>query len=90
MSERLNFILTIVLLLCGLSLVNAQYNARRLYIELGRKQSQTKLLEVQLTQLRLDQSTLGKNARIESIASRDLKMALLTPAKTQYLTVREK
>jgi cell division protein FtsL len=40
--------------------------------------------------LQLDQSTLGKNARIEASATRDLNMVPLTAARTQYLTVGEK
>lgn len=87
MTARINGIITLMLLMCALSLVNAQYHARRLYVELGRAQSQAKLLDVQWSQLQLDQSTLGKHARIELAAKRDLKMIAATPASTQYLTV---
>ncbi|WP_025918004.1 cell division protein FtsL [Herminiimonas sp. CN] len=90
MSGRINSVITAVLVVCALSLVNAQYHARRLYVELGRAQSQAKLLNVQWAQLQLDQSTLGKHARIELAARRDLKMVPLTPASTQYLTVEGK
>lgn len=90
MSGRINGIITAMLVVCALSLVNAQYHARRLYVELGRAQSQAKLLDVQWAQLQLDQSTLGKHARIELTARRDLKMVPLTPASTQYLTVEGK
>lgn len=87
---NINFILIVALLLCALSLVNAQYKYRSLYIELGRKQSQNRLLEVQWAQLQLDQSTFGKSARIEANAARDLKMSLSTPARTEYLNLEEK
>ena len=87
MNARINSIITVMLLVCALSLVTAQYHARRLYVELGRAQSQAKLLDVQWAQLQLDQSTLGKHARIELAAKRDLKMIASTPASTQYLTV---
>jgi cell division protein FtsL len=90
MSGRINGIIAAILVVCALSLVNAQYHARRLYVELGRAQSQAKLLDVQWAQLQLDQSTLGKHARIESTAKRDLKMIALTAASTQYLTVEDK
>jgi cell division protein FtsL len=90
MSWRLNLILTIALVLCALSLVNAQYQARRLFIELERAQAQSRQLDIEWAQLQLDQSTLGKHARIEANARRDLNMVPLTPARTQYLTVGAK
>ncbi|NMM27034.1 MAG: cell division protein FtsL [Glaciimonas sp.] len=90
MSARTNGIMAALLVICALSLVNAQYHARRLFVELGRAQSQSKLLDVQWAQLQLDQSTLGKHARIELVAKRDLKMLALTAASTQYLTVEAK
>ena len=86
MTGRLSFAVTIVLVLCALSLVNAQYQARRLFIELERAQSSARQLDIDWAQLQLDQSTLGKNSRIEQIARTDLNMTPLTPARTQYLT----
>jgi cell division protein FtsL len=70
-----------------LSLVNAQYQARQLFIELGRAQAAARQLDIEWAQLQLDQSTLGKHARIEANARHDLAMVGLTPARTQYLTV---
>jgi cell division protein FtsL len=90
MSGRISGILVIALVLCALSLVNAQYQSRRLFVELERAQSQTRQLDIQWAQLQLDQSTLGKHARIEMNAKRDLNMVALTPARTQYLTVGDK
>lgn len=86
MSGRINFILTVFLMLCALSLVNAQFQARRLFIELERAQAAARNLDVEWAQLQLDQSTLGKHARIEANARRDLKMVPLTASRTQYLS----
>ena len=86
MSGRLNVVLTALLVISALLLVNSQYQARRLFIELERAQSMTRQLDIEWAQLQLDQSTLGKHARIEANARRDLKMVTLTPARTQYLT----
>lgn len=86
MNGRLNLTLTTLLVLCALSLVTAQYQARRLFIELERAQSLARQLDIEWSQLQLDQSTLGKTARIEENARRDLNMVPLTPARTQYLT----
>ena len=86
MTGKLNIVLAAVLVTCALSLVNAQYQARNLFIELGKLEQQAKQLDIDWAQLQLDQSTLGKNARIEQIARTDLNMAPLSPARTQYLT----
>jgi len=86
MSGRLNVILTIALVLCALSVVNAQYQARRLFIESERAQAAARQLEIDWAQLQLDQSTLAKHARIEANARRDLSMVAVTPDRTQYLT----
>jgi cell division protein FtsL len=90
MSGRLTAVLTIALVLCALSLVNAQYQSRRLFIELERAQTVARQLEIDWTQLQLDQSTLGKHGRIEANARRDLNMVTVTPARTQYLTMGAK
>ena len=86
MSGKINIVLAILLVACALSLVKSQYQARNLFIELGKFEQQAKQLDIDWAQLQLDQSTLGKNARIEQIARTDLNMAPLTPARTQYLT----
>ena len=90
MSGRLSLLLTIGLVVCALSLVNAHYQTRRMFIELERAQSVARQLDIEWSQLQLDQSTLGKHARIEAYASRDLKMMAVTPARTQYLTMGAK
>jgi cell division protein FtsL len=87
MSGRVNMVLVLALVLCALALVNAQYQSRSLFIELERAQAQARQLDVEWSQLQLDQSTLGKHARIEANARRDLNMTALTPARTQYLTL---
>ena len=86
MSGRLSMVLATLLACSALSLVNAQYQARRLFIEIERAQAVTRQLEIEWSQLQLDQSTLGKHARIEANARRDLQMVPLTPARTQYIT----
>ncbi|MES2130558.1 MAG: cell division protein FtsL [Pseudomonadota bacterium] len=86
MSGKVNLVLVAMLVACALSLVNAQYQARHLFIELERAQQQGRTLDIEWAQLQLDQSTLGKNARIEQIARTELNMVPLSPARTQYLT----
>lgn len=86
MTAKVNAILCLLLVACALSLVNAQYKKLHLNIELERSLAETKKLETEWSQLQLDQSTLGKNARIEEIARTQLNMVPLTPQRTQYLT----
>jgi cell division protein FtsL len=90
MSGRLTLALTVALVVCALLLVNAQYQSRRLFIELERAQAAAKQLDIEWAQLQLDQSTLGKHARIEANARRDLSMVAVTPDRTQYLTMGAK
>lgn len=86
MNGKLNIVLAAALVTCALTLVKSQYRARHLFIELESMQQNARQLDIDWAQLQLDQSTLGKNARIEQIARTDLNMAPLTPARTQYLT----
>ena len=90
MSGRICFVLTLILVACALSVVNAHYQFRRLFIELERAQAQARQLDIEWAQLQLDQSTLGKHARIEGNARRDLRTLPVTPASTQYLTMGAK
>jgi cell division protein FtsL len=90
MSGRIALVLTTALVLCALSVVNAQYQSRQLFIELERAQAAARQLDIEWAQLQLDQSTLGKHARIEANARRDLNMATVTPEHTQYLTTEAK
>lgn len=90
MSGRLNFVFIVALVLCALSLVNAQYQSRRLFIELERAQASARQLDIEWSQLQLDQSTLGLHSRIDALARRDLNMVPVTHERTQYLTVGAK
>jgi cell division protein FtsL len=86
MSTRWNLLLGILLVISALSLINSQYQARRLFIEIERAKTLSQKYEVEWTQLKLDQSTFGKHARIEAVASKELGMSHVTPDRTQYLT----
>lgn len=89
MSGRISLFLTCMLVLCALSVVNAHYQSRSLFIELERAQAQARQLDIEWSQLQLDQSTLGKHSRIEFNAHRDLRMVPVSPASTQYLMMGE-
>jgi cell division protein FtsL len=88
-KNRLNIILAVMVTGCALALVNVQHKSRTLFIELEKAQSQTKQLELDWVQLQLDESTLGKNARIESLAREKLTMTTITADRTQYLSISD-
>ena len=72
MSNRAIFSLVSLLMVCALLLVNSQFQARRLFIELERSQLRQKELETEWSQLQLDQSMLAKHARVDSLARTSL------------------
>jgi cell division protein FtsL len=86
MTGKLNVVLTALLVACALSVVNSRYQRNHLVNDLEKLASQQRQLDIDWAQLQLDQSTLGKNERIEQIARTELNMAPLSPARTQYLT----
>ncbi|MCS0588927.1 cell division protein FtsL [Massilia norwichensis] len=86
MTGKINVVLTTLLVGCALSVVNARYQRNHLVNDIEKLATQQRQLDIDWSQLQLDQSTLGKNERIEQIARVNLNMAPLTPARTQYLT----
>lgn len=86
MTGKLNIVLTTLLVGCALSVVNARYQRNHLVNDIEKLATQQRQLDIDWSQLQLDQSTLGKNERIEQIARVNLNMAPLSPARTQYLT----
>jgi cell division protein FtsL len=85
MSNRSMITIVALLVMCSLLLVNSQYQARRLFIELERAQLRQKELETEWDQLQYEQSTLAKHSRIDGIARASLNMSVPGPGRTQYL-----
>ena len=77
--NRLTFFLLAALLLCALSLVSAQHQARTLFVALERAQSEEKQLDIDWSRLQYQQSALGKSAQNTSAASRK-KVSRFMPA----------
>jgi cell division protein FtsL len=86
MTGKINIVLAALLVGCALSVVNARYQRNHLVNDIEKLATVQRQLDVDWAQLQLDQSTLGKNERIEQIARTNLNMAPLSPARTQYLT----
>ena len=85
MITRLNLILLALLIACALALVTSQHKARKLYVELQHEQELEKRYEVEWGQLQLEQSTWAMHARIEKIATQQLRMRAPTAARIQVV-----
>jgi cell division protein FtsL len=55
------------------------------FLDLEGAQARTRAIDLDWSQLQLEQSTLSKSERIEEIAIRDLHMSTITANRTQYL-----
>ena len=82
---RVNLVLLAVLVLCALSLETSRHQARRLFVELERAQTEQRGYETEYGQLQLEQSTWGMPARVEKIAREQLHMQLPTAARTEVV-----
>ena len=85
MIARLNLALFAVLVACALAVVTSQHKARKLYVELQKEQEFAKQLEVEWGQLQLEQSTWAMHARVEKIASGQLKMRVPPASRVQVV-----
>lgn len=83
---RLTFLLGVLLLVAAMSLVTSQHRARRLFIDLERAQAVTRQLDVEWSQLQLQQTQLAKHSLVDAAARRELKMQSVTPSRTLYLS----
>ena len=77
--------LLLALLGSAIAVVLTQHQARSLYIRLHEMQEQTRKLEVERTELQLEQSTLSGKGRIEAVARERLGMAIPAAAQIQIL-----
>ena len=84
--NRLAFVLLLIVVACALSLVNAQYKARSLFVGLERAQAEEKQLNQDWSRLQYEQSALGKSSRIAEVARGQLQMSPINPGRTQYLS----
>jgi len=85
---RLNLFLLAVLVVCALSLVTSRYQARKLFVELEREQSQSRAYEVEYGQLQIEQSTWAMPGRVEKIAREQLHMHLPPAGRVEVIDAR--
>jgi cell division protein FtsL len=83
---RLNMVLFVALLLSAIYLVRVSYDARRLFAELDKAQSEERALESDHERLKAELRTQATPLRVEKAARERLAMRNATPAVTQYVT----
>ena len=83
---RLNVLLLIALIISSMYLVRVSYDARRLFAELDRAQSEERALENDHERLKTDKQSQATPLRVERTARERLGMRNATPAVTQYVT----
>jgi cell division protein FtsL len=71
---RVNIVLWLVAIVCGLLVVTVQHRSRQHFIELEHEREYQRQLEVEWGQLQLEQSTWATHSRIERLAQQHLQM----------------
>jgi cell division protein FtsL len=84
---RLNLILFFALMFSSLGLVNAQHQARKLYIELEYLNQTETQYNQEYGQLQLEQSTWAMHSRIEQIAAQQLQMQVPDAKRIQVVSL---
>ena len=82
---RLNFFVSVILMLSAISLVTARYQARQLFVELDRSRAQAHELDIVWRQLQLDRAEMARNAHVDRLAREELKMLSIVPDRTIYI-----
>ena len=83
---RLNLVLLLAVLLSAMALVQAQYESRRLFIDLERAQAESRRLQTEHERLQAEKRAQATPLRVERLAKEQLQMRPATPAITQYVT----
>ena len=73
------FVFAVVCVLSALALVYTKHESRKLFVELERLSDERDELNIEWGQLQIEQSTWATHARIEQVATRDLKLSRPAP-----------
>ena len=82
---RLNLVLLALLVACGVSLVTSRHQARKLFVDLERTQTEARHYETEFGQLQLEQATWAMPARVEKIARAALGMELPKASRVEIV-----
>ena len=81
---RFNIVLLLALMASCLYLVRTSYEARRLFADLDKAQSEERQLDIELQRLSAEKQAQATPLRVEKTARDKLRMRNATPAITQY------
>ncbi len=84
---RLNLVLLVAVLASAFYLVHTQYESRRLYTALDRGQAQGRKLDAEHEQLVVQKRAQAASARVQQLATRQLRMSPVTPGITEYVAL---
>jgi cell division protein FtsL len=73
--------LALVCVVTAIALVYTKHESRKLFVELERLSDERDELNIEWGQLQIEQSTWATHARIEQVATRDLKLSRPAPAE---------
>ncbi len=82
---RLNVLLFVALIASSLYLVKISYDARRLFAELDKAQSEERALNTEFERLKAERQAQATPLRVEKTARERLAMRNATPGVTQYV-----
>jgi cell division protein FtsL len=88
-GNGLNALLLVAVVICALSVVTSQHIARNLYIELQKEKEYAQQMEVEWGQLQLEQSTWATPARVEKVATQQLKMQLPKSGQVHFVNLNQ-
>ena len=83
--RRLNALLLVIVTLSALALVTTQYQARRLFTEIDRAQSDEAKIRARWDQLQVEQTELAKASLIDDQARKRLGLTERLPQRTMHL-----
>lgn len=83
---KFNLLLTLILVMCALSVVYTQNESRKLNMVLENEQKTTRKLNVEWKKLQLEQSTLIARRKIEHEAKKHLGMEMPLPNQVQIIS----
>jgi len=83
---KFNLLLTLILVMCALSVVFTQNESRKLNMALENEQKITRKLNLEWKKLQLEQSTLIARRKIEHEAKKHLGMDMPMPNQVQIIS----
>ena len=86
---RLNLLLLLITVVSAMSVVRAQYEARRTFAALDAARQRATQLQLDHDRLQVEVRALSVPGRIEELARKTLGFVPVTPARTDYISAAQ-